>query len=391
MASRRLMSLKKLLLGLLIVILAARSSVIAGPYATEIISYTEGTNAQIDYNDPNTALGAPSLSIPAWPSGVQDVTMFASAWMTEQIVSIGAGGSLVVKFDHQVTDDLLNPFGFDLLIFSNSMFWDSDWPNGIADGIASEPAMISVSQDGFDWFDISDVFADDLFPTQAYTDTSTAQGADGSILSDFTKPVNPNIDWIGKTYSELLSLYNGSGGGTGVDISGTGLDWIQYVKIHQDVTDMWSAEIDAFADVAAVPASTLLMQVIEDVNAAITSKKEAIETIEQALAKERTAKKVLNTLLNNCELDDLGPKDIIKARQKIHSAIICQILSKYRLRKSVNKLEGALAILTGELEQQDWPDGEDEIRRSDINGDGVIDSKDFAILTQHWLKKYEIN
>ncbi|MBN2456169.1 MAG: PEP-CTERM sorting domain-containing protein [Sedimentisphaerales bacterium] len=259
MVSKRLPSFKKLLLGLLIVILAARSVVSAGPYAAEIISYTEGTNAQIGYNDPGTVLGAPSFSVPAWPSGDQDVTIFASAWTTEQIVSIGAGGSLVVKFDHQVLDDPLNPFGIDFLIFGNSMFWDSDWPNGLADGIPSEPAMISVSQDGFNWFDISDIFADDLFPTQAYTDTSTAQGADGSILSDFTKPVDPAIVWDGKVYAEILALYDGSGGGTGIDISKTGLGWIQYVKVFQDLTDTWSAEIDAFADVSAVPEPTTIV------------------------------------------------------------------------------------------------------------------------------------
>jgi len=229
------------------------------PYASEVISYTEGTNAQTGYNVPNTSLGAPSLWTTAWPSGIQDVTMFAPAWETDQIVSIGAGGELVVKFDHQVVDDVLNPFGIDLLVFGSEMFADGDWPNGVADGYTSEPSKISVSQDGDGWFDIADVFADGLFPSQAYQNTSTAQGADGSILSDFTKPVNPDIDWEGKAYSEILALYDGSGGGTGVDISGTGLSWIQYVKVYQDGTDTWSAEIDSFADVAAVPEPTSML------------------------------------------------------------------------------------------------------------------------------------
>ncbi|RKY23709.1 MAG: hypothetical protein DRP62_05395, partial [Planctomycetota bacterium] len=62
-----------------------------------------------------------------------------------------------------------------------------------------------------------------------------------------------------KTYSELLTLYNGSGGGTGVDFSSTGLDWIQYVKVYQNSTDTWSAEIDAFADVVPEPATIALL------------------------------------------------------------------------------------------------------------------------------------
>jgi hypothetical protein len=71
--------------------------------------------------------------------------------------------------------------------------------------------------------------------------------------------VDPSIAWTGKTYTEILALYGGSGGGTGIDISVTGLSWIQYVKVYQDVTDTWSAEIDAFADVAPEPATLALL------------------------------------------------------------------------------------------------------------------------------------
>lgn len=247
------MNFKRVFVFLLVLSMSFVSFGIVSPFAAEVISYSAGTTAQVGYDDASTALGGPSVSIPAWPSGVQDVTMFASAWETTQVVSIGAGGSLVVKFDHQVTDDSGNPFGLDFLIFGNEYFLDSDYPNGFSDGVSSEPGKISVSQDGIDWYDIAGVFADGLFPTQAYINTSTAQGADGTILSDFTLPVDPSIAWNGKSYNQILALYNGSGGGTGVDISSTGLSWIQYVKVEQDASDTWSTEIDAFADVAAIP------------------------------------------------------------------------------------------------------------------------------------------
>lgn len=76
---------------------------------------------------------------------------------------------------------------------------------------------------------------------------------DGTNPSKFLKPVNPNFNWSGKSYSELLTLYDGSGGGTGVDISETGLEWIQYVKLWQPEGDSWFAEIDAVVDTAPVP------------------------------------------------------------------------------------------------------------------------------------------
>ncbi len=262
MASRRLMKFKSLVcviaISAMVPATVAKASLVS-PYAASVISYTEGTNAASGYTDPTTALGMPARVTAGWPSGDVDVTMFNGPWETDQIVSIGAGGELIVGFDHYVMDDPHNPFGIDLLIFGSAFFNDSSYPDGTADGIVAESARISVSQDGTNWYDIAGLYADDLFPTQGYTNTSGPYAGDGTVVSDFTKPVNPSIDWNGKTYAQILALYNGSGGGTGVDISGTGLDYIQYVKVYQDGTDGWSAEIDAFADVAVPEPATIAL------------------------------------------------------------------------------------------------------------------------------------
>jgi len=237
----------------------------ASPYATTVISYTAGSNAASGYTDPSTVLGSPEryTGEGVWPG---DVTVFNGAWGTDEVVSIGAGGSLVVAFDHAVQDHALNPYGLDLLIFGNAFFDDPSY-NGIASGISSaEPAKVAVSQDGIAWYEISGVFADGLFPTQGYTDTSGPYESDGKTPSDFTKPVDPTVAWTGKTYAELLSLYNGSGGGTGIDLAKAvdalgqpaKLGWIQYVKVYQDAGDTWSAEIDAFA-IVPEPATTMLL------------------------------------------------------------------------------------------------------------------------------------
>jgi len=239
-------------------VLASGGVATAGPYATTVVSYTPGSNATPGYGDPSTVLGSPEryTGEGVWPG---DVTMFNGPWGTDEVVSIGAGGSLVVAFDHAVQDRPGNPYGLDLIIFGNAFFDDPSY-NGIAGGISSaEPAKVAVSQDGITWYDIAGVFGDDLFPTQGYTDTSGPYGLNGKTPSDFTKPVDPAIAWNGKSYGDILALYDGSGGGTGVDISGTGLSWIQYVKVYQDATDTWSAEIDAFADVAPEPATLTLL------------------------------------------------------------------------------------------------------------------------------------
>ncbi len=254
---------------ILAVILAPGVVASADDYATSLIGYVEGSNAVAGYNDPNAALGVPSRITGGWPSGDVDVTVFNAPWQTDQIVSLGAGGSLIVGFDHPVMNAPSNPYGIDLLIFGNTYCIDSSYPNGIANGIQEEAGRIQVSQDGSTWYEIPNVFADTGLPTQGYADTSGPYGADGTVVSSFTNPVDPTFDLTGLTYAEILAGYNGSGGGVGVDL-GTAvddfgqpvsLDWIQYVKVSQDANDTWSTEIDAFADVVPEPATMGMLAV----------------------------------------------------------------------------------------------------------------------------------
>ncbi len=233
---------------------------LASPYANELVSFSQGSNGNSSYADGNATLGMPSRTTPAWGGGTQDVTVFNAPWATDQIVSIGTGGSLVVKFDHHVLDNPSGTYwGIDFLIFGNTMYTDSSYPDGVAGGVASEPGKVQVSQDGINWYDVT-AEADGEYCTQGYANTSTAYGSDGDVESDFTKPVDPSFTISnGTTYSQILAGYNGSGGGTGVDFSSTGLSWIQFVKVYQNGTDTWSTEIDAFADVAPEPATMTLL------------------------------------------------------------------------------------------------------------------------------------
>ena len=162
---------------------------------------------------------------------------------------------MVVKFDHQVQDNPVGiQYGVDFIVFGNAFYANS---GGTAGGCFSEPVNIAVSQNGTDWYDISGVYADTEFPTMGYTDTSSAFAADGTIETDYTQPVDPNFTATGKTLTQLQAGYAGSGGGTGVDFSGTGLSWIQYVKVYQDSGA--AGEIDGFADVVPEPVTMSLL------------------------------------------------------------------------------------------------------------------------------------
>ena len=242
----------------------------SSPYATEVISYTPGTahgvgNPGPYQTDATQALGMPTRNTgdPPWDS---QVGVFYPAWQSDELVIVGEGGQLVVKFDHQVEDDPLNTYGVDLLVFGNACYsLDPNLPDYHTTGdIFEEPGNIAVSQDSTIWYDVVPE-GDTAFPTLSYVDTvyNGWGNYDGTIETDFTKPVDPTFDATGMSEAQINAAYAGSGGGTGIDISETGLSWIQYVKVYQPAGDTWSTEIDAFADVAPVPEpSTIVLTAI---------------------------------------------------------------------------------------------------------------------------------
>jgi hypothetical protein len=231
----------------------------ASSFATEVVSYSPGSNVPAGYDNPAAALGSPGRSTGSGPFD-GDVTPFNAPYQASDVVTVGAGGSLVVKFDHPVVDDAANPYGIDLLVFGNA-FLGIDFDNGLADGtIFAEPGHIAVSQDGVTWFNTS-VTADGLYPTFAYQDPTGPFSSGGTIPTSYTRPVNPALglaDFAGKSTAELAALYAGSGGGAGIDLAPLGLPWIQYVRVFQDASDGFATDIDAFADAPEPSLAALL-------------------------------------------------------------------------------------------------------------------------------------
>lgn len=226
------------------------------PWADQVIRFVQGPNAVSGFSESTSVLGPPERNTGDGGPFAGQVTSWNPPFGRDEIVSIGAGGELVVRFEQPVMD---NPndvwFGIDLLIFSNAFYLSS--VQGVVD-VKNEPGRIQVSQtaEPGSWHDIPGVFADDAYPTEAYTNGTGPFAYDGTIPSDFTIPVNPAFDPTGLTYTQVVTGYQGSGGGTGVDISATGLPWIQFVRVYQDADDLFSTEIDAFADVDPIATTT---------------------------------------------------------------------------------------------------------------------------------------
>lgn len=253
-----------------LLMLATTLASAADPWADAVVSYSPGTTPAPGYTDPSVALGEPTrfTGIGVFPSVV---SAFSSAFMPTEIVSIGEGGSLVVRFDEPIVDDPTHRFGIDLLIFSNFFFVDADYPNGtVGDppflfGPNFGDATVEVSADGIDYYPVY-VRDDLLFPTQGYLDSGPFDVVPGLVPTNFLRPMNPALtvaDFAGLTYAEVLALYDGSGGGIPVDISTSGLAFAHYVRVSvpddkNNATNL-RVQIDAMA---AVPEPATLLGVL---------------------------------------------------------------------------------------------------------------------------------
>lgn len=269
---KKTITMQSVFVGLAVVAVASLAQ--ASPYATELVSYSDSLTGSSYYNDPNAVLGAPSANFRNGSASAQirKIKLVEPAWAVgvdgeKLITTLNAGQEIVVAFDHQVENDADNPYGIDFLVFGNSFYVGngsvSDATNmntyTLSGSIFAEGVLVSVSQDGENWYSFSNgPSGDSAYPTNGYLwDAENAVWTD--TLSDFTKPVNPDLTVSsGDTAAEIIAAYEGSGGGTGYDLDdlydlyGVTLDWIQYIKV-EGISGYSGGEIDAFADVAASP------------------------------------------------------------------------------------------------------------------------------------------
>ncbi|MFG0306237.1 MAG: hypothetical protein ACF8Q5_08495 [Phycisphaerales bacterium JB040] len=226
------------------------------PWADRVVDFDQGAGASPDFADPDAALGSPErfTGEGVFPSSV---TPFNTPFGADELFSIGEGGFLTLAFNESVTDDALNPYGIDLLIFGNAFYGATgDFSDPVAGGLFTEGGVLELSANGTDWVAVPGVDADGGFPTLGFIDETTPFGSEspGTVATDFTRPVDPGFDATGLTLSEIIAGYDGSGGGLGIDIGALGLSEISYVRISNPIGSGLTPEIDALADVSAIPA-----------------------------------------------------------------------------------------------------------------------------------------
>lgn len=240
-----------LFLGLSLLLTPAAPAGTPSPFATEVVSYDPGSPLP-SLNDPALALGEPTRET-GFGGFTQVVSPFFPAFTN--IVSIGPGGHLTLAFQSPVVNDPNHPFGIDLIVFGNSFFVDAAYPMGVAGGLAKDGGVIELSADGEHWVTVPDIDADGLYPTIAFADVGPYETDPGRVETDFTRPVNPQLtasDFSGLSHEEIVALYDGSGGGAGIDLSAVGLDEVLYVRVSHPAGGFGTVEVDAISRVSPV-------------------------------------------------------------------------------------------------------------------------------------------
>src|SRR5882724_9524824 len=208
------------------------STACADTFADAVIDYTPGAGFAAGFTNPAVVLGAPTST----------ANPFSPAFRNTQIVSLGAGGSLTVRFDTPIQNDSAHPYGLDFTVFGGGI------TDGSLFGNNAGSTRVWVSADNLTYYQLNPLFApivDGLYPTAG--------------TGNFNLPVNPALGqgaFAGQNLAGIAALYAGSAGGSSFDISwaqdtlgnSVFLSDINYVRV--DVLT-GKSEIDGFAVVAA--------------------------------------------------------------------------------------------------------------------------------------------
>jgi hypothetical protein len=223
-------------------------------FASRVVSYAPGMGAAPGHRNAVAALGAPAR-MTGTAAEPEAITPFQPAWLPDQVVSIGAGGSLVLELGSTATDDPGHRFGIDLIVYGNAFFSDLASPMGVPGFCAAEGGAIEVSADGATWHAIPGASIEGGLPTMAWLDSGPYDTMAGTLPSDFLRAVDPAVNEssaMGLPYPDLVALHDGGAGGMGIDLALAGVSTARFVRLSHPAGAFGSPEVDA---VAVIPPS----------------------------------------------------------------------------------------------------------------------------------------
>jgi hypothetical protein len=221
----------------------AEAAGVPGTFADQVISYDGGTNRfQFNlYTNPAVALGSPQTST----GGGFVVTPFNNPFSRNDVVSVGLGGQITLRlarFAEPVAG--ATP---EIGVFTFQQFLQTATGGTNSGPTLFYPSLLAkaeVSADGLAWVALNggNPVAFDI-PANAYGD------APPTILSDYGQPFVGGLDALRDRASlaDTIAAYNGSGGGTWLDISGTGLPHVGYVRFIVPASNTFSFQLEAIS------------------------------------------------------------------------------------------------------------------------------------------------
>ena len=215
-------------------------------FADWVVSFESGTTAAETFtgepfNQKDKALGAPEAFTGEQSDFAGVVSPFNPPFSTDELVSIGEGGHITLRLARFA---MVGDSGLHIGVFTNAGLVETDFPHGQAadelvanDGGVStfgmDAASVEVSEDGVHFIALNNgepILFD--IPTNGYTDvTNPFDTEPGSSLTDPSKPWSGGLSaFDGLNYAAIVTLLDGSAGGKWLDLSGTGLDQVGYIR-----------------------------------------------------------------------------------------------------------------------------------------------------------------
>lgn len=232
--------------GIAAIMAALPSLAHAGSYAASVVSYTPGT-AGASFQSPSSALGAPdgltgeNQAATNYFGFPNVLSPFSPAYQGDEIVQIGEGGQITLRLANYLNVGAGKRLG----VISNTGLIDSsptfNGGNGpVAATFGGGTARVKVSSDNQTWVDLGIVTFN--IPNLYYVNAGAY---------DANAPASPQLTDFGKPFEGTLASFNGkdfagtvdafkvaaggySGGGTWLDLSGTGLSQVGYVQFIEE-------------------------------------------------------------------------------------------------------------------------------------------------------------
>jgi len=238
-------------------------------FAVQVVS-SDNLDSETLYNNPAAVLNRPALQFvdPSERGVTNRVSVIDDPYNvapdgSDLITKILNGGQITVQLGRKVYDNPANPYGIDLIVYGNSFFYGLNGGGAVSDAtdlstvtfrnnkMNGYATSVSVSQDGVNWVALETVT--NLYPDNAYRWDDTNSAWTDEEMNP-TRPLDPLLvtnNLAGQTIAGALDQFVGAAGGTGYSLRGTGLPWIQYVRIQPGPSAAYTV-VDAVAAVNPV-------------------------------------------------------------------------------------------------------------------------------------------